>query len=145
MRLLSRDEIAAGIRNALERGNSLDSAIQSFINAGYNPNEVEEAAKLFHMGGVSIISNSNPGIQPHPSPLDSTIPINQSSNVNIQSQVPISGATLSTSYPVTGYKRKSHTFMIIFLVIILLLILSGIISAVIFKDEIAEFFSTLLS
>ncbi len=39
------EEIAGGLKNALERGASLDQAVQSFINAGYNPVEVRQAAQ----------------------------------------------------------------------------------------------------
>jgi len=40
------DEISAGLKNALERGQTLKAAVQSFINAGYNPVEVRESAKM---------------------------------------------------------------------------------------------------
>jgi nitrogen fixation/metabolism regulation signal transduction histidine kinase len=51
-----RDEIWAGLKNALERGESLDKAVQSFISAGYNPNEVQEAAASIGQGASGAIS-----------------------------------------------------------------------------------------
>ncbi len=39
------EEIVGGLRNALERGVSLDKAVASFISAGYNPIEVRQAAQ----------------------------------------------------------------------------------------------------
>jgi hypothetical protein len=48
------EELAAGIRNAMERGASLQQAVQSFINAGYNAYEVREAERMIS-GGVSGI------------------------------------------------------------------------------------------
>ena len=39
------EELQGGLRNALERGNSMQQAIQSLINAGYNPQDVQEAAQ----------------------------------------------------------------------------------------------------
>jgi len=39
-------ELTGGLRNAMERGYSLNRAIQSFINAGYNPQDVQAAAAL---------------------------------------------------------------------------------------------------
>lgn len=39
------EEIIGGLRNAIERGASLEQAVQSFINAGYNPIEVKQAAQ----------------------------------------------------------------------------------------------------
>lgn len=41
-----RDEIVVGIRNAIERGENLDQAVQTFINSGYNAFEVRAAAQL---------------------------------------------------------------------------------------------------
>lgn len=51
------DELTGAIRNALERGFSLDQAIQSLINAGYNPAEVKESAKFFNQSASSISSS----------------------------------------------------------------------------------------
>ncbi|MBS3066048.1 hypothetical protein J4229_03330 [Candidatus Pacearchaeota archaeon] len=55
---MTNDEIAAGIKNALNRGFNLEEATSSFINAGYNQQEVNEAS--------SYISR---GISPLPSPM----------------------------------------------------------------------------
>ena len=38
-------EIAAGLKQAIERGSSLEQAKASFTNAGFNSEDVEEAAK----------------------------------------------------------------------------------------------------
>jgi len=40
-----REDIIAGLKNAFERGESMEKAVQAFISAGYNQVEVEEAAK----------------------------------------------------------------------------------------------------
>ncbi|MFH1307373.1 MAG: hypothetical protein ABIH72_00800 [archaeon] len=58
-------EIVEGLKNAIERGYSLDLAKQSFINSGYARQEVEEAASAL---GYS----SYPGIQSQPSPQQSS-------------------------------------------------------------------------
>ena len=42
-----RGELVEGIRNAVERGSNLEQVKQSFITAGYNPKEVNEAAQFF--------------------------------------------------------------------------------------------------
>ncbi|MDP3881779.1 MAG: hypothetical protein Q8Q31_02780 [Nanoarchaeota archaeon] len=55
-----RDEIWAGLKNALERGQPLEQAVQSFINAGYNANEVKEAARSIGEGASNMVS-SQPG------------------------------------------------------------------------------------
>lgn len=52
---MERPEIIAGIKNAIERGCSLDLAIQSFINAGYNKQDVQDSARA--LGGVILQPN----------------------------------------------------------------------------------------
>lgn len=44
------EEILSGLRGAVDRGFSLGDSAQSFINAGYNPSEVREAASLLSRG-----------------------------------------------------------------------------------------------
>jgi len=54
-----REDIVAGLKNAFERGESMEKAVQAFINAGYNKNEVEEAAKFLGFS-YSQQEQSNP-------------------------------------------------------------------------------------
>jgi len=42
---MSSRDIASGIKNALERGENLEQAKQSFLNAGYKKEEVEAASR----------------------------------------------------------------------------------------------------
>lgn len=49
-----REEIIAGLRNAIARGQGLQQAVQSFINAGYNAAEVKAAAEIISRGATSI-------------------------------------------------------------------------------------------
>ena len=51
-----KEEIISGIKNAMQRGSSYESAVQSFINAGYSEGDVREAGKSLS-GGVSEIIN----------------------------------------------------------------------------------------
>jgi len=55
-----RDEIWAGLKNAIERGEPIDKAVQSFISAGYNAEEVKEAAKGISSGASAIITEPKP-------------------------------------------------------------------------------------
>lgn len=48
-------EIFAGLRNAMDRGASLEQAMQSFINAGYNQEDVRAAGREFASGMSDII------------------------------------------------------------------------------------------
>jgi Holliday junction resolvasome RuvABC DNA-binding subunit len=40
-----REDLICALRNAIERGSSLEEAITSLVNAGYNRIEIEEASK----------------------------------------------------------------------------------------------------
>jgi hypothetical protein len=42
--MVINEEIVGGLKNAIEHGNSLKSAMMSFFNAGYDRKEIEEAA-----------------------------------------------------------------------------------------------------
>ncbi len=62
-----QNEIAAGLHNALERGEPLEHAIQTFVNAGYNPQEVQAAAQILVSEGVSsIIATSDTKVPQKP-------------------------------------------------------------------------------
>ncbi|MEK6855145.1 MAG: hypothetical protein AABX73_02900 [Nanoarchaeota archaeon] len=54
-----RDDIAAGLRGAISHGSSIEDAVQSFINSGYNPQEVKAAAQLITSGASDIIYSEN--------------------------------------------------------------------------------------
>lgn len=43
---MAKEELLAGFRNALDRGFSIEEAKHSFLNAGYSPQEVEEAQEI---------------------------------------------------------------------------------------------------
>ena len=54
---MPKEELIGGLKNALDRGENLEKAIQSMVKAGYNPQEVNEAAKLAgRKGATAIIS-----------------------------------------------------------------------------------------
>lgn len=43
-----KDEILGGLKSAMSRGDSLQQAMQSFYNAGYDKKDIEEAARALH-------------------------------------------------------------------------------------------------
>lgn len=47
---MTKEEITAGLRNAIAKGESLESAMQSFISAGYSHDEVEQAGNEARLG-----------------------------------------------------------------------------------------------
>jgi hypothetical protein len=42
---MTKEDIIAGLKQAIERGANLEQAKQSFINAGYSSEEVEDSAR----------------------------------------------------------------------------------------------------
>lgn len=55
---MPKQDIVAGLKNALEHGSSPEQAKQSFINAGYSREEIEEAAQFIHSGSVPAIGEA---------------------------------------------------------------------------------------
>lgn len=68
------EEIVGGIKNALERGNSLRDAMISFFNAGYDRKEIEEAA--------AILLNYQPTVK-----TESTIPVPVMKMVEVKKEI----------------------------------------------------------
>lgn len=126
---MSDNEILGGLKNALERGQSLDSAVQTFINAGYNPKLVQEAATELS-SGVTTITNSIPVkdlqskfpiYQPKPQPIVNSNNIIQPSKEN----------------ELEGNKKK----IVIGLIITFTVLIALLIFLIIFKDKILTYFS----
>lgn len=95
-------ELIGGLKNAILRGESIQKAKQSFINAGYKPQEIEKASQK-----ISTTSKTN---QQLPS---------QSPNPNQTNQQP-SGKPQSIKQP----KPLSKKFLII-LILISIIIIAG--------------------
>ena len=57
------EEIVAGLKNAMEHGTSQEKAIQSFINAGYNVQDVRDAGKSLSMGVTDMTNMKMPTIE----------------------------------------------------------------------------------
>jgi cobalamin biosynthesis Mg chelatase CobN len=49
-----REELIGVLKNAVERGESIENVIQTFINAGYSSQEVNEAASYLNMGNARV-------------------------------------------------------------------------------------------
>jgi hypothetical protein len=50
---MPKEEILTGLRNGLARGESIEQAIQTLIGAGYNAEEINEAANSINTGVIS--------------------------------------------------------------------------------------------
>lgn len=121
-----KEEISSGIKNAIERGSSLEKAVQSFINAGYNPDEVNQAAAMVSQSTSEIIVQSNP--------LKSNIPNSNPTPVPAQNTENSKTIVIPSTIPLD--KPKHHNRLIIILLVVLFLLASGIISLIMFKDTI---------
>lgn len=60
------EDIVSGIKNAVEHGATLEEAIESFLNAGYSSNEVQEAAHYLTTGATSAVNPSAQVATPRP-------------------------------------------------------------------------------
>lgn len=65
---MPREDIIGGLKNALARGQPLQSAIQSFLNAGYAKEDVEEAARSLSSSNAGL-NKLTPAIQAKPIPI----------------------------------------------------------------------------
>ena len=106
------EEIMGGLINALERGDRLEKAKQSFLNAGYKPAEVEAAARK------SASFNAQPLATPAPA---SKTVVKAKPLVDVK---PIATTKSSTPTAVAAPKKFSKIW-IISLVIISAMILVG--------------------
>lgn len=139
-----KDEIIGGLKNALDRGDSLEKASQSFINAGYSPVEVKAAANMVSPSVSSIIPSSQDNLQqkeqiqklesqpkpsqmlqPKPSPLPQPIQTSQPAQISSDQSV-----------------KKTSKKLVISLVIILLVLLVLLGITIKYADKIlSTFFS----
>lgn len=147
-----KDEIVAGLQNAIEHGASLDEAVKSFINAGYNSAEVKQAAQEVTSGVSSITQGMTPDFsESHESKSEHERSENQigQSNQNQQEKSNESQLNNPLQSPQTpgnhlppiqklSPKKKGHKALIITIIIILLGLLGGITLAVFFGEKILD-------
>ena len=123
-----RDEIYYGIKNAIERGSSLEEAAQSFVNSGYNPEEVREAVSMISQGATNIVQSV------------SNVPNSSEKSFPVDSKTALQQPTLAGPNQTQKIKlsEKSNKGLIIFLIIILLVLVGGIITFLMFQNQIIE-------
>jgi len=99
---MPKEEIIGGIRNALDRGESEEKAIKSFIAAGYNEKEVRAAADM-----------AKKPVQPG------------TASAIINPQTPKTSATSQKPIPITPPKKKKGKLFWIILIALILLVVGG--------------------
>ena len=132
-----RDDIKGGIKNALDRGETLEQAIRSFVNAGYNELEVKEAAEEFGGGAISMIS---PQVQaPSQKPQ-----ITQPQPVQPPGQIPVRAQATTQAQPLAiKTKKKGFSLKIIILIMILLILFGVLVGIIFFRGQIINFLTNL--
>ena len=120
-----REDIVAGLKNAVGKGESLETAKQSFISAGYSKADVEEASSLIQSGSVLFVGRG-----------ENFPPLKIQTQTAQQTQ---QLETLKEEKPIPNKSKSS--FKIILLVIILLFLIGILILTIVFKDKIITLFS----
>jgi uncharacterized membrane protein len=103
---MAREEMIVGLQNAINRGESMERAMQSLISAGYPPEDVQSAAGAVNMGTagtVGAVESQKSGYED----------VEQA-----KAQLP----------------KKKKTGMLILLTVILLLLIGGIIAFFYFRS-----------
>ena len=120
-----REDIYGSLKNALERGATMEEAIRSLINSGYSEADVRETADQITPGAISTITPiTTQQFSPHKLPRESFRP------PSLQK--------VST----TKFVRK-RTGKIIFLVILLLVLVGLLLLTILFRERVVNFLMSL--
>lgn len=151
------EEIEAGIKNAVERGSSLEDAVKTFVSAGYNPVEVKEAAKNISQGVTNIVNPPNKNDKSEPKPTQESLEQYQTPQQENQNAPQTLSQQTTPSQPQSqplsqairqgeplllkpqGSSRKRK--ILIILLIILLLVVGALIFVTYFSKELLQLIS----
>jgi len=147
-----KDEIQAGLKNAIERGSTIEEAVQSFTNAGYNPVEVKEAANNISQGVTDIVNQNKATVENSPSKSMSSqanqdafrtfsSPTTQSTVQQQQIQQPQQSQTEFPQFkvpdqPSIGMSKKKKT--VIILVVVLFILLAALVGLIFFSKTLLD-------
>jgi hypothetical protein len=149
---MERSEIVAGLRNAIDRGYSIDLAIQSFISAGYNKQDVLDSAAS--IGGVMMQHPqlSQPQITPLPQSqstqeIKQNIQLTQLGKIRptqflVQSVIPSTPQSPPQLPQIQISEKKSNkSLLLVIILIVVLVILLSVLGITIFaRDWISSLF-----
>ncbi len=134
-----REDIYGALKNAIERGESIESAVRSFINAGYNETEVREAAQaLSSISPNSFIIRDSSAVQ-NGWPLQKSEM--QGKNAGNAPMAPAYTA-MPSKKEINRIKPKADMKLIV-LVTVLLLLVFVLIASFFLKTQIINFFNGL--
>jgi len=144
--------ILDGIKQAVSRGQTLQQAMQSFFNAGYTKEEIQESARQFQVEQsrvpVQITQPQKiilPIVQKPVSVAKNPVLISQPAIQNSpQKFIPPQTIQRVSNYPTEAPIKKGVSLGIILVLAFFLLLLSGILVAtLLFKSQIISFFNGL--
>ncbi len=131
-----KEEILAGLKYAIAKGEPLAEAMMSFYNAGYLKKDVEEAARALQ---ISQLPQTQPLQQP-------TQPVKQPLQQQVQlKQIP--RAPVRVIQRVSEYKERPKILgkaIIIMLVLFLVFLLGILVTVFLFREELANFIGNIL-
>ncbi len=136
--------ILEGIKSALSKGESLASVMQSFYNAGYTKEEIEEAARMMQMQNFERTTQPSTIQQKSTTPQKVTQQNFQKPGMK-QTVTQSSNQQLQTKQIVSNYdapKKKSNLGLIL-LIILLIFLIAGLVLSFVFKDQLLDFISNL--
>ena len=113
-----RMDIVAGLKNAVERGYSLEVAKQTLRNSGYNEQEIQEASNYLTGGQINTQQ-----VQSYQAESQET----QQSQIQQPPKI----------------DKKKFPFLLLFLLLIFLVLVSFLVLSIIFKEELITLFRNL--
>ena len=122
-----REEIVAGLKNAVARGQSLEAGMQSLIVAGYDENDVKEAAGYVDMGAIASLPPTDSKIQQ----IKQTL-VQQKEQPT--AEIKQTYKQLPNQQEIKPKKKISPGFII--LIIILILLIIGVVGFIFFGETI---------
>jgi len=147
-----KQDILGGLFSAVSRGIDLKNAMQSLYNAGYEKEEIEEAAKIIQKGQFTqdpITQKIIPIFEklveekkeePKKEPIQEIIPIVEKQKIPIKNK-PATKKVSDYDHIVENNDRK----IIAVLVIILIFLVGVLLATIIFKPEIISFINEFLN
>ncbi len=128
-----KDDIVQGLKMALIKGESLQQAMQSFYNSGYDRKDIEDAAREVQGSQDQLSQEAKIFNQPTADPKAPQTP---------QPNLPQKSPQVVSNYE---QPKKDHsTLMLIMIVLVLLLIVGAALAGVYFyREQVINFFSGL--
>jgi len=132
-----REDILTGLKNAVERGESLEKAVKTLVTAGYSSAEVNEAAESINLGAIGEISKAEIKQKDEIHPASS-----QEYNSEIPKYKPLPPAPLVSEQPAEKVPRKIPRWLIFMLIFIGTLIVFIILFSLLGEKILSMFFSS---